>query len=320
MKNTFFILLIAIGFQTTAQKINKTFNESSEWGSNNKHSIKVDGNYLSIKTKVIYNALPDGYHITYTYSSISKTVESLEELTLDKKKRLTKQLKKLKLKKSDMVIDVIALDPVFSMYKDTLDTPVPTGFKSTHNVTFNIKDIGQIDDLSRVCIKEKIYDIIDVTPYINNVNHIEDSLAKKSVAVLKSKKELAEEIGFGISDGKVNFQKDKNTIYPSERYLKSYIKNSSMYKHHMSQNSSIAYDRKVDIDSYYNFDLRDADFVFNSKEVKPVIQFVYSINYGFLKRDREEEARVKEEKEAREGKKKDIYILDKNGKIRKASF
>ncbi|MFT6746735.1 MAG: hypothetical protein ACJAZ2_001079 [Glaciecola sp.] len=320
MKNTFFILLIAIGFHATAQKANKSFNESSEWGSNNKHSIKVNGNYLSIKTKVIYNALPDGYHITYTYSSISKTVESLEELTLDKKKRLTKQIKKLKMKEDDMVIDVIALDPVFNMYKDTLDTPIPVGFKSTHNVTFNIKDIGQIDDLSRVCITEKIYDIIDVTPYINNVNHIEDSLAKKSVAVLKDKKELAEEIGFAISDGKVNFQKDKNTIYPSERYLKSYIKNSSMYKHHMSQNSSVAYNRKVDIDSYYNFDLRDADFVFNSKEVKPVIQFIYSINYGFLKRDREEEARVKEEKETKESKKKEIYILDKNGKIRKASF
>ncbi len=324
MKNALLILLLATGLLTPtynqAQKTNKSFNESTEWGSNNKHSIKVNGNYLSIKTKVIYNALPDGYHITYTYTSISKTVESLEELTLDKKKKLIKELKKLKLKSTDMVIDVIALDPVFSMYNDTSNTPVPTGFKSTHNVTFNIKDIGQIDDLSRVCFTENIYDIIDVTPYINNVVHIDDSLSKKSIAVLADKKKLAEEIGFVITDGKVDFQKDKNTIYPSERYLKSYIKNSSMYKHHMSQNSSITYNRKVDIDSYYNFDLRDADFVFNSKEVKPVIQFIYSINYGFLKRDREEEARVKEERETRENKKKDIYILDKNGKLRKASF
>ena len=321
MKNTLLILLVVIGFQTQiiAQKTNKSFNETSEWGSNNKHSIKVNGNYLSIKTKVIYNALPDGYHITYTYTSISKSVETLEELTLDKKKRLVKQLKKLDLKASDMVIDVIALDPVFGMY-DTASAPIPTGFKSTHNVTFNIKDIGQIDDLSRVCFTENIYDIIDVTPYINNVVHIEDSLAKKSIAVLADKKKLAEEIGFVITDGKVDFQKDKNTIYPSERYLKSYIKNSSMYKHHLSQNSSISYNRKVDIDSYYNFDLRDADFVFNSKEVKPVIQFIYSINYGFMKRDREQEARAKEERETRENKKKEIYILDKNGKLRKASF
>lgn len=67
-------------------------------------------------------------------------------------------------------------------------------------------------------------------------------------------------------------------------------------------------------------DLRDADFVFNANEVKPVIQFVYEINYGFLKRDRDEEARIKEEKELLEKRKKDIYILDKNGRLKKASF
>lgn len=320
MKKLTLLLFLTVGISAVAQKPNKSFNDATEWGSNKKHSIQLEGNYLTIKTKVIYNALPDGYHITYTYTSISGTVESLEELTLDKKRRLVKGLKKLNMKEDDMVIDVIALDPVFKMYNDTSRNPVPTGYKSTHNVTFNIKDIGQIDDLSRTCFTENIYDIIDVTPYINDVNHIEDSLSKKSILVLKDKKRLAEQIGFSISDGKVNFQKNKNTIYPSERYLKSYINNSSLYKHHMTQNSSVSYNRKVDIDSYYNFDLRDADFVFNAKEVKPVIQFIYSINYGFLKMDREEEARIKEEKAARAEKEKEIYILDKHGKMRKASF
>ena len=73
-----------------------------------------------------------------------------------------------------------------------------------------------------------------------------------------------------------------------------------------SQNSTINYNRKVEIDAYYNLDLRDADYIFNSQEVKPVIQFVYEINYGFIKRDREEEARIKEARKMENQKKKTI--------------
>ena len=76
----------------------------------------------------------------------------------------------------------------------------------------------------------------------------------------------------------------------------------------------------MEIDAYYNLDLRDADFVFNSKEVKPVIQFIYEINYGFIKRDREEEARLKELRVEERKTKKNIFILDKNGKMREVTF
>ena len=46
----------------------------------------------------------------------------------------------------------------------------------------------------------------------------------------------------------------------------------------VAQNATINYNRKVEIDAYYNLDLRDADYVFNAQEVKPVIQFIYEIN------------------------------------------
>ena len=103
-------------------------------------------------------------------------------------------------------------------------------------------------------------------------------------------------------------------------YIKSYISNSSLFKHHISQNASINYNRKVEIDAYYNLDLRDADYVFNSHEVKPVIQFIYEINYGFNKRDREEEARNLENQKIESQKRKTIFILDKNGKMSEVKF
>ena len=54
-----------------------------------------------------------------------------------------------------------------------------------------------------------------------------------------------------------------------------------VYKHHIAQNSSISYNRRLEIDAY-NLDW-DADFV-HVQEVKPVVQFIYEIDFGFAKR------------------------------------
>lgn len=320
MKTKITLLLAISCFTLSAQVVNKAFNRSTEFGSNKKESVSVSGNQLNIKTRVIYNALPDGYHVTYTSTAISPTVEDLENKTTEKRTSIIKALKKLKLQKNDVLVDVIGLDPIYSLTPDSSHLNKPSGYKSTHNFTFKILDISLIDQLSRVCFIHGIYDLIDIVPYINSSKGIEDSLSAKAVEILNDKKQLARDIGFEITDGKPFFQKRKNTIYPSERYLKSYINNSSLYKHHISQNSTINYNRRVEIDAYYNLDLRDADFVFNAQEVKPVVQFIYEIDYGFVKRDREEETRLKEERTLKAKEKKNIFILDKNGKMREVRF
>lgn len=320
MKRTIISGLLVITLASNSQILNKSFNHSTEFGSNQKQSISVSGNELKIKTRVIFNALPDGYHVTYTHTEISPSIEELENRTVDTKTSIIKDLKKLKLKEKDVIVDVIGLDPIFNINPDSNNRNLPSGYKSTHNFTFKIKDISMIDRLSKICFDHHIYDLIDVVPFLKSCKHIEDSLAKKSVDILNSKKQLAKEIGFEISDGKPFFEKRKNTIYPSERYLKSYINNSSLYRHQISQNSTINYNRKVDIDAYYNLDLRDADFVFNSEEVKPVIQFIYEINYGFIKRDREAEAEAKVLRKEKNQKNKTIFILDKNGKMKEVQF
>lgn len=320
MKNWTLVFVLAFGLQSKAQITNKEFNRNTEYGTHLKNSVRVNGNSLQIDTKVIFNALPDGYHITYTYSSISSNVDQLELITEKKTANLKSEIKKLKLKEKDMVVDAISIDPFFGFVPDSARSITPSGYKSTHNITFNIKDISQIDELSRICFTHEIYDIIDIVPYLNNTKFIEDSLASKSLEILSFKKTIAQDIGYIISDGKIYFDKKRNTIYPSERYLKSYIANNQLYRHHISQNSTISYNRKVDIDAYYNLDLRDADYVFNAHETKPVIQFVYTISYGYIQRDREEEARLKEERDLAEKKKKEIYILDKNGKMKQVTF
>ena len=79
MKKIIIALLVLSFYNNNAQELNSTFNKNTQYGTNKKGSIEVTGNHLSIKTKVIFNATPDGYHITYTYTSISESVDALEE-------------------------------------------------------------------------------------------------------------------------------------------------------------------------------------------------------------------------------------------------
>lgn len=321
IKKLLFPLVFGFGISiANAQVINQSFNQATENGDYPETSIQVSGNVISIKTKVVYNALPDGYHVTYTYTNIASSLDQLESITHNKINALRKDAKKLKIKEEDVLVDVIALDPIFNMFSDSSGSQSPTGYKTTQNVTFNIHDINIVQELNQICLQHSIYDIIDITPYLINVKSIHDSLAAKSVEVLNFKKQLGRDIGFTMSDGKPSFSKQQNVIYPSERYLKSYINNSTLFKHHISQNSSTHYNRRVDVDTYYTLDLRDADFVFNSKETKPVIQFYYEINYQFVKRDREAEARQVEMEKERLEKQKNIFILDKDGKLKEITF
>ena len=320
MKGILVILILGLGLDASTQVINQSFNHSTEFANNQKQSISVSGNQLKINTKIIYNALPDGYHITYTQTEISETIEELEEITIKKKNSIIKDLKKHQIKAKDLVVDAIGLDPIFNLNPDSNHHRKPSGYKSTHNFTFKITELSMVDQLTKTCLKHDIYDLIDIVPFIKKSKHIEDSMSFKAIEVLNSKKKMARDIGFEIQDGKPFFEKKKNIVYPSERYIKSYINNTSLFKHHIAQNASINYNRKVEIDAYYNLDLRDADYVFNAQEVKPVIQFIYEINYGFIKRDREEESRIKAARKLEKEETKTIFILDKNGKMREVKF
>ncbi|MBO73017.1 MAG: hypothetical protein CMD35_05290, partial [Flavobacteriales bacterium] len=74
MKQTIFFSVLLLSLSLRAQLINQSFNKSIEFGNNQKKSVSVSGNQLKINTKVIFNAVPDGYHITFTQTEISQTI------------------------------------------------------------------------------------------------------------------------------------------------------------------------------------------------------------------------------------------------------
>ncbi|MFZ9848388.1 MAG: hypothetical protein ACO3EE_09600 [Flavobacteriales bacterium] len=166
--------------------------------------------------------------------------------------------------------------------------------------------------------------MVSAEAYLNNSAPIYDSLSMKALEFINKKKKLCVDLGWIFDDGKPSFSKSSEVHYPSDRYLKSYINNQSVYKHHLAENSNITYSRTVNADKYFNLNLKDADYVFNAKETNPVIQFQYQINYGYVKRDREKEKEEKErheqEKNDERNKEKSFYILGKDGELKKVDM
>ena len=109
----------------------------------------------------------------------------------------------------------------------------------------------------------------------------------------------------------------------ADRYLKSLIQNPSFYKHHLSHNSTLSLNLAVDVDNYFDYNLKQVDFVFNPNNTQPVIQFYYKLVTEYAAPNTEEEIRkkVEEELKAKEkSKTKAIYTVDENGNLNKVEL
>jgi uncharacterized protein YggE len=315
MKTKIIFFGILASLHLSSQIINKTHHKNGDYNTCFEEPGIVAKPYeVSIITKVIYNAIPDGYQVAYTTSFIGKSASDVESKMNKKIDNLIARLSALEIEKKDVAVDVISLDPIFDMYRnDTL----PKEYKITENITFDVKDLTVIRRLATVCLEFGIYDIIDVQAYIKNSKFIYDSLASKTVQILNMKKKFCADLGWKFEGGNTTISKSKDVFYPSERYLKSYLTNNGFYKHDMSQNTSINQQRTVDVDNYTALNYKNADFIFNSSYSPPVIQFYYELHYGYVKKDLEAEEKEKKKKE--EGNKQDkiYFIIDKDGNLKK---
>jgi uncharacterized protein YggE len=313
-------LLFAVLFTLTAncQIVNKQYQQTSNIRKQcGQDDIIATENNISITTKVIYNAIPDGYHVTYTKSFIGKSVADVETQMNAVINNLIKDLQSMDITKKDVVVDIISLDPVFNVSLNESNESAPMGYKVTENITFNIKSISTMGALAKKCLDFGIFDLISAEAYLVDSKIIYDSLYNKSVELLEMKKKLCTQIGWAFSGGITTFNKNKDVIYPSERYLSSYASNANLYQHHIAENTAIKLDRTLELDNYFNYNLKDADFVFHGDKTVPVIQFYYQLDYVYTKKPSEAEAKAKAAKEDAQKPEKIFYILDKTGNLKK---
>lgn len=322
MKTLLLSIFIIGSAPVFGQLDNRNYNDSRN-SSINGYEINIQGDAqnMTISTEVIYNALPDGYQVTYTTSFIANSLEKTEELLSKKSDSLVKAVAEIGLSRKEVVFDVIALDPIFDFQRS--DSIAPIGYKVTENIVFNLSDFSKIPRLAEICLKHGIYDLINAQAYLNDSKPIYEKMNEKLVELVNQKKKLCRDLGANIDNAKVKIARHTDTYYPSERYLKSLIQNPSFYKHHLSQNSTLSLNRTVDVDNYFDYNLKQVDFVFNPNNTQPVIQFYYKLVTEYVAPDTEEEIRKKVEEElkaAEKTKTKAIYTIDGEGNLKKVEL
>ncbi|MNU62912.1 hypothetical protein D3C71_521520 [compost metagenome] len=322
MKTTLLFTFILYSAHLFGQLDNRNYNDSRNSSiSSYEININGDAHNMTISTEVIYNAIPDGYQITYTTSFIANSVEKTEELLSRKSDSLLKAVIEIGLTRKDVVFEPIALDPIFDFQR--MDSVAPIGYKVTENIVFNVNDFAKIPRLSEICLKMGIYDLINAQAYLNDSKPIYAEMNDKLVELVNQKKKLCKDLGANIDNAKVKIARHSDTYYPSERYLRSIIKNPSFYKHHLSQNSTLSLDRSVDVDNYFDYNLKQVDFVFHPDNTQPVIQFYYKLVTEYVTPNTEEEIRKKMEEELKakeKSKTKAIYTIDENGNLNKVEL
>ncbi|MFY9307651.1 MAG: SIMPL domain-containing protein [Bacteroidia bacterium] len=314
MKRIAFPLVMLTIVTCEAQLPNKQYNQHNRAVHESaEKDIVASENQVSIITKVLYNAVPDGYHVTFTKSFIGKSVEDVELQMNTIIEKLIKDVQSMNISKKDVSVDIVSMDPIFNINLQEPAETNPLGYKVTQNITFNVRNISFIGPLSKKCLDYGIFDLINTEAYIFDSKVIYDSLYNKAVEILEMKKKTCTRIGWVFAGGVTTFNKTKDVLYPSERYLNAYAINSSLYQHHISQNTSVAMQRSLDVDNYFNLNLKDADYVFHSDKTVPVIQFYYELNYAYTKED----TKARSNKEKEDKTEKIFYILDKTGNLKK---
>lgn len=324
MKNILlFALLIASQFLTAQTNIHFNNNPTTAIGNQSKNDGIIASPYhINISTKILYNAEPDGYYITFTKSFISKSVEEVERMMNQTTDQVIRDIKNINIAPEEVYVDLVALDPIFGInISDSIQTK-PMGYKITENLTFKVSSIKVMRTLYQTCLKHDIYDLVSVKAYLLDSQPILDSLNKKSIEILEMKKAFSEDIGWNFEGGKMSFQKSKEVFYPDTRYLKSLVRNNnhSLYQHQLSENTAIEHTRSLSYTQHYTFDYKNADFVFQSDLNNPAIQFYYEMVYSYQKVNQEEEARKKIEREEKQKQKNVLYRLDEEGKLQEVKI
>jgi uncharacterized protein YggE len=317
MKNRIAPLALLVSLAAHGQLANKQYNQThTAVHQIGEDDIVASENSVSIVTKVLYNAVPDGYHVTYTKSFLGKTVEEVELQMNTLVDKLIKEIHSSNITKKDAVVDIVSLDPVFNISLQEPAENAPIGYKVTENITFDIKSISAIGPLSKKCLDFGIFDLINTEAYLLDSKPVYDSLSDKAVELLEMKKRSCTKIGWSFTGGVATFNKTKDVLYPSERYLSAYSSNSSLYQHHISQNTSVQMKRSLDVDNYFNLNLKDADYVFHSEKTVPVIQFYYQLNYVYTRKEPDSKGKSSSKDESQKVE-KIFYILDKTGNLKK---
>ncbi len=268
--------------------------------------IRSTDSTLIVTAHILLNKRADQFEITVGVHQAASTIEKCNEEINKRIDALKADLQGLGIGQKKMYVDFISQTKIYDHeVGKSSSQQVQTGFELKKNLIFIVEDIKLMDEISVLCSKQEIYDIVKVEYINNDIDEAYDQLFDQAYSFIQKRRALFLKVCDQKLSGKSRITYDNfYSLYPKNRYVDYQAFESSdlrIYNSYYSNDYIRKEARKHKTHYYDGIDVSSFDKVINHADPEVGIQYVLQVEMVF--EFEEEELFVEGKSEKGDGKK-----------------
>lgn len=241
---------------------------------------------LILNARILLNQRADRFEVTVGVQQEGETIAECNQKMNDRIKALIEDLNRLGIKKEEVYVDFIAQTRIYDHeVGKTQSTQVLAGFELKKNVIFILKDNRKMDQVSVLCAKQEIYDIVKVEYIHDHMDEAYTKLYEEAISFIKMKKDLFLKVSEVKLKGNSRVSFDNFfSLYPKNQYVNYEAFESSdinLYSNRYSSDFIQKEARKHKTFYYDGTDVSTFDKVIQAADPEVGIQYVLEVEMIF---------------------------------------
>jgi uncharacterized protein YggE len=290
MKKNPFLLPLLCGvfcqFQVNAQSAgNILYNEDQRWLTQNQSFFEkaffANPNEVLLEVNAMYNVKADSYLAIFNLIQAGNTARETDSLMNERIARFRRDLEKIGISGSDVVIDMLTMVPVYEIATERklfsrTYTEIPAGFEVQKNIHVHFSDDQKLDKIITAAAINEIYDLIKVDYYVKNTQKLYDSLRTEASKLVQKRIDQYKSLGVAM-EGQWTLATDKiGVFFPLDRYTR-YQSSSSISMDAVKNKSALTQIRRPNTMYYNKIPYNGYDIIFNPEIIEPSVQYTYNL-------------------------------------------
>lgn len=245
----------------------------------------IGPNEIIFEVRTLMNVRASKFLAVFNLTQVGETAAKTDELINSRINAFMAGIKEMGIDAKNTYIDMIYLIPTFEytiekkLFSKTYNE-VPTGFEMQKNIHVTFTDINLVDDLVTLAAKNEIYDLVKVDFFVDNIEHINDTLISASTDFLNRKLKTIEKLNINLSDKYHVIRDATSTVYPETQYT-DYDAFVSQSVEAIKKNTGVTSIRKPTTVAYNQIPYNNFNIVINPAILEPVVQFIYKMQVKY---------------------------------------
>jgi hypothetical protein len=272
----------------------------------------------TLRVRGLMNCKPSSYLAIFSLTQVGKDQEETSALVQAKTDSILAKLAAQGIE-TEMYVDMISFIPIFEvelsrkLFSKNTYNEIPKGFELKKNLHFRYSDPAVLNEILSLCAQHEIYDLVRVDYFIEDMEALKRQMVAKAETLLQAKIGRYQRLlGEDFKNQRRRMAEGFTLHYPIEQYQSytAYVSN----KFNVKPGAGVSEVPKTTSEFYMPKMAKGYDFVENPSILEPVVQMEYELVLQLDPRPEKPEPPKEVEKEVV---KKEVYIIDGNGQLRK---